>query len=192
MGALTVIEFVTLDGVVQGFANSDERDGFGHSGWGGEYQDPSQVEKATKELPADGAYLLGRRTYDEMVKFWRSQPDENLMAAHLNRRPKYVVTHRADELTWSNAQRLEGALADAVTRLKTDTDGSIGVLGSRDVARQLVAADLVDGFHLYVHPLVLGSGHTLFPRTDRPLRLRLEDVDRTSTDVVELTYTTLR
>lgn len=192
MGALTAVEFVTFDGVMQGFHNPDERDGFRHSGWGVDYQDPAQAEKATRRMPATSTYLFGRRTYDEMARFWPFQPDDNLMAAHLNRSPKYVVTHRTDELAWSNTRRLEGDLADGVRRLKSETDGGIAVLGSGEVVRQLIAADLVDGFHLYVHPLVLGSGHTLFPRSDRPLRLRLDEVDRTTTGVVELSYTVLR
>lgn len=192
MGALIAIEFVTFDGVMQGFHATDERDGFRHSGWGVEYQDPAQAEKAAKGLPATGAYLFGRRTYEELARFWPFQPDENVMAAHLNRSPKYIATHRTDELTWSNARRLGPELVDSVTRLKAEIDDNIAVLGSGDVVRQLIAADLVDGFRLYVHPLVLGSGHTLFPRTDRPLRLQLDDVDRTSTGVVELSYTTLR
>src|SRR5689334_15309505 len=123
MGALRVIEFMTFDGVVQGFHNPDERDGFRHSGWGVAFQDPAQAEKATKGLPATGAYLFGRRTYDEMARFWPFQPDDNAMAAHLNGRPKYVVTHRTDELAWSNARRLDGELAPAVTQLKAQTDG---------------------------------------------------------------------
>jgi len=192
MAALNVIEFMTLDGVVQGFHQPDERDGFGHSGWGTDYQDSAQAEKATRGLPSTGTYLFGRRTYDEMARFWPFQPEENLMAAHLNRSAKYVVTHRDDEFTWSNTRRLDGDLIDGVKRLKVDAEGNIAVLGSGDVVHQLVAADLVDGFHLYVHPLVLGSGHTLFPRTARPLRLRLEEVDRTSAGVVELSYSTLR
>jgi dihydrofolate reductase len=191
MAALNVIEFVTLDGVLQGFHQPDERDGFRQSGWGIDYQDPAQAEKATRGLPATSTYLFGRRTYDEMARFWPFQPDENVMAAHLNRSPKYVVTHRDDELTWSNTRRLDGDLIDDVKRLKANSEGNIAVLGSGDLVRQLVSADLVDGFHLYVHPLVLGSGHTLFPRTDRPLRLRLDNVDRTGTGVVELSYTTL-
>lgn len=192
MAALNVIEFLSLDGVMQGFHQPDERGGFRHSGWGIEYQDPAQAEKATRGLPSTGAYLFGRRTYEEMASFWPLQPDENLMAAHLNRSPKYVVTHRDDEFTWSNTRRLGGDLVDGVERLKADSEGNIAVLGSGNVVHQLVAADLVDGFHLYVHPIVLGSGHPVFPRIDRPLRLRLDDVDRTSTGVVELTYTTLR
>jgi dihydrofolate reductase len=192
MSALSVIEFVSLDGVVQGFHGADERDGFRHSGWGTGYQDQGQFDRAVEGLPATGAYLFGRRTYDELSRFWPFQPDDNPMAAHLNRRPKYVVTHRDDELAWSNSHRLDGDLVDGVTRLKAESDGNVAILGSGDLVRQLLAADLVDGFHLYVHPLVLGDGHQLFPRTDRPLRLRLDAVDRSSTGVVELSYTTLR
>ena len=188
MSALNVIEFVSLDGVMQGFHGPDDRNGFRHSGWAEGYQDQGQVDRAVEHLPASGVYLFGRRTYDELAQFWPFQPDDNPMAAHLNRRPKYVVTHRADELAWPNARRLEGDLVEGTTKLKTEADGDIAVLGSGAVVEQLVAADLVDGFHVFVHPLVLGSGHQLFPRTDQPLRLRLEDVAHTSTGVVELNY----
>jgi len=54
--------------------------------------------------------------------------------------------------------------------------------------QQLLDADLVDELQLFVHPLVLVAGHTLFPRHDRPVRLELQSVDRTATGVVSLTY----
>ena len=192
MSALVLVEFVSLDGVMQGFHGADERNGFLHSGWGAAYQDQEQFDRAVAGLPATGRYLLGRRTYDELARFWPLQPDDNPMAAHLNRSPKYVVTRGADELTWPNAHRLQGELVDAVTRLKSEPGGDIAVLGSGEVARQLVAADLVDGLHLYVHPLVLGSGDRLFPSLELPLRLRLDEVRTTSTGVVEIRYTTQR
>jgi dihydrofolate reductase len=188
MGALSVIEFVSLDGVVQGFHGADERDGFRHSGWGADYQDPEQFDRAVEHLPATGAYLFGRRTYDELARFWPFQPDDNPMAAHLNRRPKYVVTHRTDELEWPNARRLDGDLLEGVARLKHEVDGDIGVLGSGSVVHQLLGAGLVDRLHLYLHPLVLGSGHSIFPHTEQPVRLRLDDLQRTSTGVVEVQY----
>ena len=152
MGALTVVEFVTLDGVVQGFHGADERDGFRHSGWGERYQDPAQFDAAVEHLPATGAYLFGRRTYDELSQFWPFQPDENPMAAHLNRTPKRVVTHRDDALEWPNARRLEGDLVPAVQELKSSTDGKVSVLGSGSLVQQLLDADLVDELQLFVHP----------------------------------------
>src|SRR5438128_2068317 len=108
MGALAAIEFVSLDGVMQGFHAPDERDGFRHSGWGAGYQDPEQVKSAEDAMPATSAYLLGRRTYDELAQFWPFQPESNRMAHHLNRTPKYIATHRSDALEWPNARRIEG------------------------------------------------------------------------------------
>jgi dihydrofolate reductase len=192
MGTLNVVEFVTLDGVMQGFHGPDERGGFQQSGWGEGYQDPEQVRAAEASMPATAAYLFGRRTYDELSQFWPFQPDSNLMAKQLNDTPKYVATHRTDELTWRNARRIDDDVVAAVTRLKHEIDGYVTVLGSGDLVAQLLAADLVDQFQLFVHPLVLGDGHQLFPRNRRPQRFRLDDVGRTATGVVTLRYTTER
>jgi len=188
MGSLQVIEFVTLDGVMQGLHGPDDEGGFQHHGWGVGYADDVQLRSALDAMPATGAYLLGRRTYEELARFWPLQPDDNPMAAHLNATPKFVVTHRRDGLTWRNSRPVDGSLAEAVNHLKDTTDGNIAVLGSGNLVAQLLAADLVDGLRLFVHPLVLGSGRQLFPRADRPLRLRLSDLGRTSTDVLMLSY----
>jgi dihydrofolate reductase len=188
MGALNAVEFVSLDGVMQGFHGPDERDRFRHSGWGAAYADQTQVDAAVEEMPSAAAYLLGRRTYDELAQFWPHQPDSNAMAAHLNRTPKFVATRTRGELSWRNAEHLEGELTSAVAALKARTDGSIVVLGSGEVLAQLFAAGLVDGLRLFVHPLVLGSGHRLFPDLAEPWRLRLESTTQTPTGVLMLTY----
>jgi len=188
VGSLRVIEFVTLDGVMQGFHGPDDDGGFQHQGWGVEYADDIQFRSALESIPSTGAYLFGRRTYEELALFWPFQPDDNPMAAHLNATPKFVVTHRHAGLTWRNSHPLEGTLAEAVSQLKDLTTGTIAVLGSGNLVAQLLAADLVDGLRLFVHPLVMGSGRQLFPRAERPLRLRLHDVGRTSTGVLMLSY----
>lgn len=188
MGALAMVEFLTLDGVMQGFHGPDEEGGFRHSGWGASYQHESMFAAGVEGQAATKAYLLGRRTYEELARFWPHQPDDNPMAAHLNRTPKYVVTNTLEELTWPNAHRLEGDLAPAVEQLKGDTGGDVVVLGSGRLAEQLFAADLVDRLRLFVHPLVLGSGRQLFPRMERPLRLRLQGATTTPTGVLMLSY----
>jgi dihydrofolate reductase len=188
MGSLQAVEFVTLDGVMQGFHGPDEEGGFQHDGWGAAYADEVQFRSAVEALPSTGAYLFGRRTYEELAQFWPFQPDDNPMAAHLNGTTKYVVTHRHDGLEWSNTRQLQGPVADAVSQLKATTNGNVVVLGSGNLVAQLFAAELVDGLRLFVHPIFLGSGRQLFPRDDRPLRLRLQDMGRTSTEVLMLTY----
>lgn len=190
MRKLTVIEFVTLDGVMQGLGSPDEdRDGgFEHGGWAAPFQDETQQAAAVEGLASTSAYLFGRRTYEKMVAFWPHQPDSNPMAAHLNATPKYVATRTLTDLTWSNAHRLDGDLAPAVRELKAQGDGGIAVLGSGVLVQDLIANDLVDGYRLFLHPLLLGTGKRLFRELDRPRRLRLVDCAPTGTGVLMLSY----
>lgn len=189
MGDLGVVEFVTLDGVMQGFASpDDDRDGgFDHGGWGAPYRHPVESEAAVSSFVERSAYLFGRRTYEHMVAFWPHQPDDNPMAAHLNRSPKYVATRTLTELRWSNASVLEGELPGAVERLKAAYDAVV-VLGSGVLVEQLVAHDLVDTYRLFLHPLLLGAGKRLFRSFAGPLPLRLTDATPTPTGVVMLSY----
>jgi len=90
MRKLIAVEFVTLDGVMQGLGSPDEdRDGgFEHGGWSAPYSDDVQVAAAVESLKSTTVYLFGRKTYEKMIGYWPSQPDENPMAAHLNAAPK--------------------------------------------------------------------------------------------------------
>ena len=123
-----------------------------------------------------------------MAAFWPNQPDANPMAAHLNATPKYVASRTLTDPTWSKAQVLAGELAPAVRELKATGEGTIAVLGSGVLVQELLAEDLVDGFRLFLHPLLLGTGKKLFRDMDRPRRLRLVHSQATSTGVLMLSY----
>ena len=173
MRQLIVIEFVTLDGVMQGLGSPDEdRDGgFEHGGWGAPYGDEVQQAAALEGMQTTSAYLFGRRTYEKMLAFWPQQPDANPMAAHLNATPKYVATRTLDDARADVGQRpgpAEATWRPAVRALKAEGDGTIAVLGSGVLAQQLTALDLVDGYRLFLHPLLLGSGKRLFNELDQP------------------------
>ena len=123
-----------------------------------------------------------------MAGFWPTQPDTNPVAASMNATPKYVATRTLTTFEWSGARRLDGGLDDAVRALKADGDGTITVLGSGDLARQLLRSGLVDGLHLYLHPLLLGTGKRLFADLPLPRDLELTAVGSTSAGSVSLTY----
>jgi dihydrofolate reductase len=189
MRNLTIVEFVTLDGVMQGFDAPDPHDPtFPHGGWGLPYQDSTGAEQGGEGMTTTTAYLFGRRTYQRMAAFWPHQPDDNPMAAHLNATPKYVATRTLTSVEWGNSTRLEGELVPAVRALKETGEGTITVLGSGSLTQQLLAHGLVDGYTLFVHPLVLGTGERLFRQVEKPVPLRLTDLGRTGTGVVVLSY----
>ncbi|MEV4413224.1 dihydrofolate reductase family protein [Catellatospora sp. NPDC049609] len=190
MRTLTVIEFITLDEVMQGLGSPDEdRDGgFAHGGWSAAYFDQAQASAAAEGLKATTAYLFGRRTYEKMAAFWPHQPAENPMAAHLNTTPKHVATRTLTDVRWPGAHIIDGDLVPAVQELKASGEGTIAVLGSGVLVQELMARDLVDAYQLFLHPLLIGTGKRLFRDLPRPQRLNLVGCTPTSTGVLMLGY----
>jgi dihydrofolate reductase len=187
VGELTVVESITLDGVMQAPARPDEdtRGGFEHGGWALPYADDVMGRAMGERMGGGGAILLGRLTYQDLFEVWPKRKD-NPYTETLNRTQKYVVSSRLTEpLPWENSTLLEGDPA-AVAELKRKVE-HLTVIGSGELVRSLLGAGLIDEYVLLVHPLVLGSGRRLFP-DGVFTSLRLVDSVVTTTGVVIGTY----
>jgi dihydrofolate reductase len=189
MQSLTVIENVTLDGVMQapGRADEDTRNGFAAGGWAVPYGDEVLGRAMGERMTCGGALVLGRRTYEDFAAYWPRQRD-NPFTPVLDATTKYVASRTLrDPLPWQNSRLLEGDAAEAVAALKREPGPGIGVLGSGELVRTLMAHDLVDEYVLLIHPLVLGSGRRLFADGGPPSSLRLESSAATTTGVIMAT-----
>ena len=187
MRTLNAVEFLTVDGVMQGLGSPDEDTdgGFTHGGWGARFTegiDPSD------SLGETSAYLFGRKTYQKMAAFWPQQPQTNPVAAHLNATPKFVATRTLTSLDWEGAQVLGGDLESSVRQLKADGDGGITILGSGVLVHELMRLHLVDGLRLFVHPLLLGTGKRLFRELPEPRSLHLVSVASTPLGSIAISY----
>ena len=192
MGTLTVIENLTLDGVMQapGRPDEDARDGFEHGGWAQHYSDPVMTQVMSDEgmSAQDMSLLFGRRTYEDFAGFWPGRTDNPFTPA-LDARRKYVCSKTlVDPLPWQNSVLLAGDAAKAVAELKAETADDLVVLGSGDLCRTLLRHDLIDRLTLLIHPLVLGTGTRLFTDGAVPTRLRLVESVPTTTGVLIATY----
>ena len=192
MGTITVIEHVTLDGVMQapGRADEDDRDGFEHGGWAHARADEVMGRKMGERMARaeGGALLFGRRTYEDFFTIWPEQTD-NPYTEVLDNKQKYVASRTLNEpLPWRNSTLLHGDAADAVAQLKEEPGEDLGVLGSGQLVRSLMERGLVDEFVLMIHPLVLGTGRRLFADGGAFAELRLTDSTTTTTGVVIATY----
>ncbi|MFE6645350.1 dihydrofolate reductase family protein [Nocardioides sp. NPDC057772] len=190
MRKLAIVEFLSVDGVMQGLGSPDEdrNGGFEHGGWGMPFS-AALGEVLSPDVGAQtSAYLFGRRTYEKMAGFWPTRPDTDPMAASLNATPKYIATRTLRDVAWSGATVLDGDVLEAVDDLKANGSGTIVVLGSGNLVRQLMRATLVDELRLFMHPLLLGTGKRLFGELPSPGSLRLEDIASTSLGTVALTY----
>jgi dihydrofolate reductase len=194
MRSLVAIEFLTVDGVMQGLGSAEEDtdNGFSHGGWGLPYARGIHETVGATDANQTSAYLFGRRTYEKMAAYWPFQPDDDQMARHLNGTPKYVATRSQIHLTWDGAEVLDGDLESAVTKLKGHGEGDIAILGSGVLVHQLILLDLVDQLRLFVHPLLLGTGKRLLRDMPAPRRLALRSSATTSLGTLALAYEFLR
>ncbi len=189
MGKVTVINNITLDGVMQAPARPDEdtRGGFKHGGWGIPYQDSVIAAKMGEIMASSrGSLLFGRRTYLDLHSVW-AKATKNPFTPVLNSTRKYVASTTLEEpLVWENSTLLAGDAADAVEGLKQQ-DENLGILGSGQLVHSLVRRNLIDEYVLLIFPIVLGTGLRLFPE-DHEIRLRLIESLSSTTGVIFARY----
>lgn len=191
MGRVIVAEHLTLDGVMQapGRPDEDTSGGFAHGGWASTRVDATVNQALGGALATIGAYLFGRRTYEDFAGFWPKQTDGNPITRALDDGQKYVASRTlTGTLPWQNSTLLRGDAADAVAELKKGTDGDLAVFGSGGLVRSLMPRGLVDEYLLMIHPLVLGSGRRLFADGVACCTLRLVDSVTSQSGVVVATY----
>jgi dihydrofolate reductase len=189
MRKLTVINHVTLDGVMQAPARADEdtRGGFSHGGWALAGNDEVMARFLGAGPGAPVAHVLGRRTYEDMFSYWPRHPDNPYTQA-LTKQQKYVASRTLTEpLPWQNSALLGGDAAAAVAALKDEPGPDLLVMGSGELIQSLRRLSLVDEYVLLTHPLILGSGQRLFP-DGAPAGLRLAESVTTTTGVVIARY----
>jgi dihydrofolate reductase len=190
MRMLRVIEFMSLDGVIQspGSPEEDTEGGFRHGGWQRGYFDDVLGAAAAEGMAATDTYLFGRKTYEGLAAHWPNVGDDDPFARHLNSTPKYVASRTLERLDWQGSQLVQGDVAEEVAQLKKQPGGNIAVLGSASLVRTLAEHDLVDEYFVVISPIVLGSGKRLFGAAQDPSKLRLVESKPTSTGSVMLTY----
>ena len=190
---IVIIEFMSLDGVVQapGGPDEDTDGGFAHGGWSHPFFDPDVVGGAFAGALKDAdALLYGRRTWQGMAAAWPERAGDPF-ADQMNAIRKYVVstTLGDDELTWNNTTRIPGDQAVARIRELHETDGgNLLVMGSPTLARTLLREGLADELLLMIEPVLLGGGKSIFPDDGALRTLELVSTATSSTGVHVCTY----
>jgi dihydrofolate reductase len=173
MGRVIVIEFVSIDGVME---DPDGRGGFDRGGWAFRYGPEAVAGDKFKlgDLFDTSALLFGRQTWQEFSRLWPGRDDA--FSTRMNTVPKLVASRTLTHVDeWQNSQLLRGDLVAEVVARKATQD--LIVVGSASVAKTLIAHDLVDEFRLKVFPLVIGTGTRLFDE-GTPVELELISTER--------------
>lgn len=127
-----------------------------------------------------GAYVMGRRMFDEGEVGWPENPPF--------RAPVYVLTHSPRE-PWvrqggTTFHFVTDGIESALAQAKAAAGGKdVRISGGADAIRQYIQAGLVDECTLHVAPSLLGAGLRLFDRLALG-ELKLETVNAASSKLV--------
>jgi dihydrofolate reductase len=120
VSTLVVLEYVSLDGVIQapGHAGEDAAGGFTHGGWTGPFI-PEHPRYVAESFCAADAFLFGRLTFEIFAAYWPTVTDpSDDIAKALNTRPKYVASSSPVDPAWAGTTVLGADVAAEVARLK--------------------------------------------------------------------------
>ena len=161
--------FVTLDGYMVG---PDEDVSWVTAGFDPEMQADIAEDMSRKS----DVFVFGRVTYEIFAAYWPSavpydegdelnpaegKEDPRIIGA-LNDSPKLVFSTTLERTDWSNTRVVDEGLEDEIRKLKDQPGKAVNIQGSASIVQALARADLIDEYHLYVHPVLLGDGKPLF------------------------------
>ncbi len=186
MRKIFVLEFLTLDGVIQapGDSKEDKAEGFKYGGWMGPYfEDKVGGKEMDKQMQATAALLLGHKTYDIFARYW---PEHTETWPQVNKITKYVVSKTLKNPTWENTVVIKDI--KELKELKHSKGSDLQVYGSSNLVQTLMHHDLVDEFWLKIFPITLGTGKRLFEKGTIPAEFTLVYSKISPTGVIFASY----
>jgi dihydrofolate reductase len=187
MRKVIVVEFVTIDGVIQapGGPQEDTDGNFKYGGWVVPYSDERLGAIMHEQMTRTRALLLGRRTYEIFASYW---PAHESGWPGINSATKYVVSDTRTDPLWDNTVFIKDNLAEGIWRLKQQDGPDLQVYGSSRLLQTLFKHDLVDKLWLKIFPLTLGTGKRLFGEGTIPAAFQLTHTEPTPSGVIVASY----
>ena len=193
MRTLGVVEFLSLDGVMQGLGSPDEdRDGgFEYGGWVAPYGDEVLGKKAAEGTTQTTAYLFGRKTYEHMAAYWpteQAKVNDPAITSRMNDKEKLVFSTTLTDASWSGTTVVRGEATEHVPTIKAAAGKELLVIGAAHLTANLAQAGVLDELRVMVCPIVLGQGRSLFEDLKERVSLKLLRVRQFDSGNLVLTY----
>ncbi|TGK04015.1 dihydrofolate reductase [Leptospira semungkisensis] len=187
MRKVIVLEFLTLDGVIQagGGPEEDTSGGFTYGGWQVPYSDETVGTVMNKQMNLPFDLLLGRKTFEIWAPYWPKHADfwPSVMTA-----TKYVASNTMTSHEWQRSVFLNGNIVEKITKLKQEEGPDLHVYGSANLVQTLMKHDLVDEFWLKIYPITLGSGKRLFVEGTIPAAFKVTESQVSPSGVIIANY----
>lgn len=187
MRKIIVIEFVSLDGVMQapGGPEEDTSGGFKYGGWTVPYFDEFAGKAMAEQMKPPYSLLLGRKTFEIFASYWPKHADG---WPGINESTKYVVSSSLKKHEWENSVFINGDVVEELKKLKNQDGPDLKVWGSGNLVQTLLKNDLVDEFWLKIFPVTLGTGKKLFAEGTIPAAFKLTEFKTSPSGVIFVNY----
>jgi dihydrofolate reductase len=152
-----------------------------------------------KRIGETDTALYGRVTYQMMESYWPAAGREPDASKHdidhskwYNKAQKIVLSKTMKGAVLPNRTIISDNLSDRINEIKQSGNGGgseILLFGSPTATHSLIQEDLIDGYWLFVNPIILGQGIPLFTGIKDKIKLKLLTTHQFISGVTELNYT---
>src|SRR6187551_1486990 len=148
-----------------------------------------------KRISQGDTALYGRVTYQMMESYWPTAADQPTATKHDIEHSKWyknvhkvVLSKTMKGADLPNTTIISDNLKDSINTLKQQAGGDILLFGSPTATHSLLQQNLIDGFWLFVNPIILGQGIPLFVDINDKIKLKLLTTRQFTSGVTELNY----
>jgi len=189
--------FVKMSMSLDGFVATEN----GNMDWVFRSSDEQSRNWAVSLSEEAGLIIMGRKSFHQMAPYWPGA--QGPFAAPMNSIQKAVFTLKGYDVdsslseeiiqlptaaTWAGARVFSGDLTSEIQGLKQEEGKPVMAIGGADFVQSLLTTGEVDQLQLAIHPVILGSGLSIFTGVTQQLDLKLLDVKSFPGGIVVHTY----
>ena len=142
---------------------------------------------------ATDCIVLGRKLAEGFIPYWASVAENPEHPEYSGGRqftdtPKVVFSHTLDETKWANTVLAKGDLVTEITQLKQQSGRDIYACGGATFASALIEHGLIDEYFLFINPVAIGDGLTIFKQLTAKQALTLVEAVTFACGIVVLHY----
>ncbi len=149
-----------------------------------------------KRISEGDTAMYGRVTYEMMQNYWPTAADKPRATKHdiehsnwYSKVHKVVLSTTMKDKSLDNTTIISDSIAEKINKIKQQEGADILVFGSPATTHELIQQNLIDGYWLFVNPIILGEGISLFAGIKDKTKLNLLNTKQFSCGVIELNYT---
>lgn len=148
-----------------------------------------------KRISEGDTALYGRVTYEMMENYWPTAADKPTATRHdiehskwYSKVRKVVLSKTMEDAGLTNTKIISDNLSDSINEIKQQAGEDILLFGSPTATHALMQLNLIDGYWLFVNPIILGRGIPLFADIKDKIKLQLLTTRQFTCGVTELNY----